>query len=534
MTLMKTSPLAHQSVAFERFKDKAVCALLWPMGRGKTKTAIDIMVHKFMRGEICRVLIIAPNTVHSQWVNEQLPAHCAVPYVAHAFKNLHTQRYRRELSEFKDRVYNDCAYNKLAILAVHVDAFSYGTANALVHNFCENGRTLFILDEATRIKNPKSRRTKEILALRKRFGGPAIILTATALAKRPADAWSLFTFLDPDILNCTYATFEARHTVMKSKTFEMLNGKKVQKNMALDEFSWKQLKWELKRRPVDIDRILELAYKFQMTPNDIKFVHENPTFVKYKHIDELKNQLKPYADFLPDTEDIQLPPKRYETIVLDSSAEQKRAIKELKSLALAEYGGQVITVQNAAALQMRALQICGGFFPYEEDGKYQTPIEMKQNPKLEYLLEEMDEVGDSQFLVFAAFSAEVNMLYERLSKVVSIGRLDGSVTKENREIIVSKFKDREIQGIVCNPYVAGYGLNLQGATVQYWYSRNFNTEDRIQAEGRSHRIGIVESPVYKDLVLDVKFEQNVLNSVRDGRNLNDYFNGATIDSLLKL
>lgn len=74
-----TEPLPYQQKAFDKLKDLRNGALFLTMGRGKTKVAIDIMAHKYLKGEIDRVLVVAPNLVHTQWVDEQLPTHCPVP-----------------------------------------------------------------------------------------------------------------------------------------------------------------------------------------------------------------------------------------------------------------------------------------------------------------------------------------------------------------------------------------------------------------------------------------------------------------------
>ena len=85
--------------------------------------------------------------------------------------------------------------------------------------------------------------------------------------------------------------------------------------------------------------------------------------------------------------------------------------------------------------------------------------------------------------------------------------------------------------MISNPTVGGYGLNLQNASVQYWYSRNYRTEARLQAEDRSHRIGIVKSPVYKDLMYNSVFEHKVLASLMEGKDINSYFMSDEINNI---
>ena len=81
----KTKPFEHQLEAYEFVKDKPYFALFMEQGTGKTKTSIDICSQRYCKGEINAVLIIAPNHVHAQWGNEQLPIHCSVPHKSFIF-----------------------------------------------------------------------------------------------------------------------------------------------------------------------------------------------------------------------------------------------------------------------------------------------------------------------------------------------------------------------------------------------------------------------------------------------------------------
>ena len=126
------------------------------------------------------------------------------------------------------------------------------------------------------------------------------------------------------------------------------------------------------------------------------------------------------------------------------------------------------------------------------------------------------------------------MLHEALSKNVSCAMLYGAVPDDERREVVSQFKEGSVQCIVCNPAVAGYGLNLQGAALQIWYSRDYNTENRLQAEGRSSRIGSDKTAVYIDLVYNVNFEKKVLQSNKEGRSLNDFFMSSNLNDILEL
>src|SRR5688572_2916242 len=54
----------HQQRGFDLAAGKAEFAYLWDMGTGKSKAGVDDAAFSFARGDIDRVLVIAPNGVH--------------------------------------------------------------------------------------------------------------------------------------------------------------------------------------------------------------------------------------------------------------------------------------------------------------------------------------------------------------------------------------------------------------------------------------------------------------------------------------
>ena len=522
--------LPHQEAAFERLKALPHCGLMWTMGRGKTKTAIDIAVYKYNRNIVDRVLIVAPNYVHSQWVTEQLPLHCYVLYRSFVYKTATAKAYKQQLDDFlasKER--------KLAFLAMHYDAFSTEKGLAVAERFCVKDRTLFILDEASRIKSPKSKRTKALTSLHRSVGGPSMILTGTALAKRPSDIWAMCNFMDKAIIPCTYTAFEQAHTVLQTSQYR-INGKQVTVKQPITVKQWDFVKARFEKllqgRTPTVDDFAAIAKMCKVSENDARHIYENQHFCRYKNIDKMKAALSSTLSFIDAKDDIQLPDKIYKTLTFPLEREQEDLLRQLKKYAVAQYKDTVLSVKDKAAVLMKALQICGGFvIPLDKS----APVMLEcKNAKLEWLLQALPEFGDSQILVFAVFVEELKLLENVLSKELTTAAIYGSTKKADRETIVEDFKAGKIQCLVCNPTVAGYGLNLQNADYQVWYSRSYMTEARIQSEGRTHRIGTKRSPVYIDLVYDCAFERNVLASNKEGRDMNDFFTRSTVEEILSV
>ena len=71
----KTTPFSHQLETFERFGKKRAWGVLWDQGTGKTKLLLDTAAIMYEKGAIDAVLVIAPNGVHRNWINDEIPVH---------------------------------------------------------------------------------------------------------------------------------------------------------------------------------------------------------------------------------------------------------------------------------------------------------------------------------------------------------------------------------------------------------------------------------------------------------------------------
>jgi len=106
------------------------------------------------------------------------------------------------------------------------------------------------------------------------------------------------------------------------------------------------------------------------------------------------------------------------------------------------------------------------------------------------------------------------------------------VSKDERVQILEDFKAGKYDIFIGNIQTAAYGLNLQNATVQLYYSNNFRTEDRLQAENRSHRIGTKNTVVYKDIVAKGTVDELCVKAIQAGRDLNEFFKDMSLEEIL--
>ena len=407
-----------------------------------------------------------------------------------------------------------------------------------------NNRCFIIVDEVSKIKNPSTTRSKMIHLLNK-YGHRAI-LTGTPTPKSPFNLWSQFEFLKKDFFHTNYFIFQHRYGVM-SKGYNQRAGKNF--NSILDKKTFGIVKYAIKKFLSTKDKgyvmsdqdFDELASSLPVSARNVAFIHKTPVFTKFKDLDKLRKIIAPLTYSVKKEDCLDLPPKIYESEYLEMNPLQAKAYNDLKKKLYAQYEGKELSVQNKLTLSTRLLQICGGFFPFLDDDEAEKKnfkveaISPEHNIKLQRLLDDLDEVGEhTKVIVWAVYQAELEMLYKELSKDYSVALYYGKTSIEDRNQIKIDFKLGKYDIFLANTATGGLGLNLQNATVQYFYANNFRTEDRLQAEDRSHRIGVKSTCVYKDLIYKGSMDEIVHKSIREGRDLNNFFKEVSLKELLNI
>jgi SNF2 family DNA or RNA helicase len=544
----KTEPYAHQLALFDEYKDREYFGLFNDMGTGKTKVIIDIAAYKLESQQIEAMLVIAPNHVHAQWIREELPKHCPC-----RFRSMEWSSYRGKQKYWTDQLrdhIDEKTPGLLRVFAVNVEAFQADSIIPWVAAFVQRNKCFIVVDEATRIGNARAKRSKVIHKLNK-YGYRAI-LTGTPTAKSPFKLWSMMEFLKANYFDCNEFIFAHRYGVMMKglneqtgKKFNtLINEEKWGKTKSSIE-RWKTAKGELPLAEEDYEAISELC---ELSVKNIKFIAESEQFARFKNLAGLKNIIAKDTSSIKKEDCLDLPPKVYGQRYVSMSKEQHKVYNDLKTELLAEYAGTELSVTNKIALATRLRQVTGGFFPFvdaeerfsPERGEWYTKLKAgalpigDKNPKVEALLEELEEIGEGEpVIVWATFTAELRAIHAAVVKAGYKACLYyGATSDRDRELIKLEFMAGKYDIFVGNTATAGYGLNLQRATNQIFFSNNFDTEGRLQAEDRSHRIGVKGTCLYKDLIVKGTIDERVAEVVKEGKDLNDFFRTADLKTLL--
>jgi SNF2 family DNA or RNA helicase len=224
-------------------------------------------------------------------------------------------------------------------------------------------------------------------------------------------------------------------------------------------------------------------------------------------------------------EALRLPNCDFENVELDMYPEEK----ELYDAVYSEAQDKVKEIMQNAPVNMQVMYIleqilrCRQLMIWPQ--MYLDGIAAKEEAEPEYwegrskkfetLLQYIDEHPDEKSLVFCQFKGEMDRIYELLyDKNIFTYRIDGSVSKEDREDQIERFKRRKTGCVFLIQIKAGgVGLNLQEATRVYITSPSWNPATELQAIGRAHRTGQTKKVYVKKLLYTAQdsIEESIMN-----------------------
>ena len=541
----------HQKLARNKFKDLDEIALFFEMGCGKSVTSLSIMIDKYKEGKIDSLLIVAPNDVHKQWFDDLcnddalLSRILEQEHVPCTGQIIGGRGGQKQFYDFEDD-------GKLHIVCVNIDTFSQPHKWEVIVDWVNKNKTAIIIDEATSIKNPNSKRSQRMLyefndVMKKRntvlFSGKKpntsvrCVLTGTPVSNGPMDLWSIMEFIKPNYFGRNYYSFMnyyGMHTKLKLDTGQQIS-------VLLTEKTWNGIK--------GCKDYSEAFNTFGCSEDTYMTVmHQDHYIGPYKHADELKQLLEPVAVFAKLTDCVDMPPVHYITKEVPLSDAQKACYNDMKHDLLATYDDNVATAKNKLVVTLRLQQIASGFImghkeidpedidlpcwsDVESADDYDvTPDEViwlgDTNPKLEQLKRDVAEL-DKPLLILTRFSAEAAKIYDLLKDDYSCMLFTGWKTTGS----IDKFKAGEFQIMVANTTKIARGFNLQVAHTTIYYSNTFSMELRQQSEFRTFRMGQKYPCTYIDYV-SCEVDKTIADALRLKKGLLEYIRDKNIEEVI--
>lgn len=522
-------PYKHQEIALQRYKHSSEIPLFFDPGTGKTRTSLLIAAAKYEQGDIDAVLVIAPNGVHKQWATEEIPKW---------LKDVDTTvQWRKNKKLF-------FVEGKLNIVCTNIEQFSTKTRYLDYVEWVNSHKTMIILDEATRIKNPKAIRTQRLLYefndVVKR--GKTIIssdpktvaraiLTGTPVTNGPFDVWPMFEFLRPGYFGVNWYGFQNKYGLFHSIE---VNGRAIR--ILINEEAWNNIH--------GCDSFEQAMTNYGVSLSTYDYIKQQDHYEgPFRNVDQLRDKMLEIAMFVKIEDCIDMPDRTYNRKLLEMSSEQARVYNELETYFVTLYKNEKVEAKSKLTAYIRLQQIASGFVSSEQlpEDELEDPPPNKITwfddlPKMTQLLVDVEEICDvegitnNQCIIVCHFSAEAERIYDTLT---AEGYKVCLMTGWKKVGSIEGFKQGKFNIMIANIRVISMGFNLQEhCNHMIFYSNTFSLEDRIQVEARIYRSGQKHPCIYLDYVMSDTIDMKVYAALKQKKQLADYIRDTSVVDML--
>jgi SNF2 family DNA or RNA helicase len=329
-----------------------------------------------------------------------------------------------------------------------------------------------VLDEATKIKNPDTMRTKAVKGIN---AVHRIALSGTPIENRPAELWSLFDFLIRGHLG-TYGqfirVFENNINAGDSQVASKLSNR-------IRPFILRRLKKDVAK---DLPEKIEMDEWCELT-DEQKFLYN-----------QIQNQfVSPIRDSL-------------------------------------NRGEVVNFATSILPILTKLKQVCD--HPALINGKVE-PID-KRSEKFDMVIDKVQEIRDVNegVVIFSHFLRTLDLLEMSLkSRNMKYIRIDGST--QDRQARIDRFNQKQADAALCSIQACGHGINLTAANHVIHIDRWWNPAIEDQATDRVHRIGQNKNVYVYRIIVKGTLEEKIALLLDKKRNISDRVIGAAAREEMK-
>ena len=165
-----------------------------------TKVALDTAAYLYENKKIEMVVIVAPNIVHNDWIEEGCKTHLKSDYISFVWSSSKNKMEPEEVSHyFFDK-------SKLFIFSINREAINTTNGGETLRYLLRYYKCLLIVDESHNFKNPHAKSTGALLVMAKKVKYVRI-LSGTPIGNSLIDLYSQLKLLDEKILG--YSSFSS-------------------------------------------------------------------------------------------------------------------------------------------------------------------------------------------------------------------------------------------------------------------------------------------------------------------------------------
>lgn len=458
----KTNPFFHQLREFEYSAELKRRAILWQMRTGKSKLIVDTACWLHRLEEIAAIIVIAPNGVHENWIDRELPAHNwdTTDILTLAWRTsiagskgearvraYERQSWKEQHDAFWMKVKLMLKAEQLTWFALASETVTRKDVRNLVARIVrmKKGKILLVVDESDDFGAPSSKKTMMIRALANKCSHRRV-LTGTVVENSPLRAYSQYELLGFHTLG--FENFE--------------------------DFKEAYAEYETKKT---------------------RGGRQYPKLVQYVNLDDLKLRMAEYSSVVLRSDVEDMPDLNRVPRHIELTDQQKGAYRDLIDSTILEIGDTEISLGEHPPGLVKFQQIVSGYLVDEFGDEHTIP---GGNPRLDALIDEVERT-QGRTVIWCAFRRDMDQVVAALKaagrKVLEYhGRSSDTekalARKEFAPGKVSKYDD-----LVGHPKSGGRGLNLSGADKIIWYSHTPDAVVRFQADERATEVGGQNVPV---------------------------------------
>jgi hypothetical protein len=505
----RTKPFEHQLECLECSYTKRSFAYLMDPGLGKSKVSIDIAALWFLRGHIQGMLIAAPNDVHAQWIEEQLPEHLPAQIATRTLIwRSNSQKVRKQAQTLLKPI-----PQRLHILSMNHEAFATKVGRTLARQFLKTYPSLFVLDDSHEFKTPAAARTRAVNDMSDLAFGRRI-LTGTLTGGVPFHLYSQFRFLDPNILKCkSFLVFKHRYGIFNTNVVLAKPNKKTGKRV-LVEYEELQEYQNLDELNALIAPFIYSKHKEDCKDLPPKIYQHVPT-----HLSQAQKNLS--TRLLEDGVALLARPEGEATLALPlAEMEEYDLVDRLQNIK------DRMTYQIKLTLFLRLQQIAAGIV--SDDDRHITLVDgtWDKCPRIVDAIKWVKQAltARGKVIVWGHYRMLLESLH-RAFKESDIPNLlvHGGITGQARADRIKEFKSPEgPRVLIAHPRTLGTGQNFEIATSVLFYTRSYSLFQRRQAEDRAHRLSSIGTVTIGDMVArDCASDEKELQSLETKQDLAD-------------
>lgn len=407
---------------------------------GTGKTTIVYSAYSFLKSKnkVERLLIIGPLSSYYPWLYEYYECFKVNPAITNLSeldlndKKKYLLKHSNGLSEI-----NFINYEGLSNVVSELEYF------------LNNGKTMVVLDEAHKIKNPSSQRSINTLKFANKASS-RIILTGTPIPNGYQDLYSLFEFIWPKREITGFRLSELKKMTQNPDQQDV--------NFLMDNIDpfYIRIRKEHLRLP---------------TP-----IHNEPIKVE---MGQLQKEI--YKSLISDF------------VKSDYSAGDEQLIFELKKAKLIRLM-QASTNPSTIDLKGKLGYFDSNSLLFEKITNYKdTEVPEKFKTTLDLVKYIQGNHDNKKIIIWSVFVKNIYSLRTYLQKNgMQCEILMGEVDNNSRAEIIRRFhEDEKLQIIIANPAAVSESISLHKACHNaIYFDKNFNAAQFIQSKDRIHRVGL--------------------------------------------